>query len=135
MLFFYLLILSSCCPAPATGTAPPHSPTLPLLSQFRFLGLCWGKGYPEALTCILLLLLLRHLYLALQEGSPRWFHLRYLQCPCAGLGGPWSVVGVLSRPVEEDAPLLQLPCGACVPSHQASHTVLAPSHASGLSSV
>lgn len=100
----HLLISPSCCPTHHSSSLPtPPSP--PSSSQFLF----WG--FLGALTRVLLLLL-RHLHLALQEGRPRRLHLRGLRRPHTGLGGPQRVVGVLGRPVEEEAPLLQLPCGA-----------------------
>lgn len=104
-LFFpHLLISPSCCPTHHSSSLPtPPSP--PSSSHFMF----WG--FLGALTRVLLLLL-RHLHLALQEGRPRWLHLWGLRRPHTGLGGPQRVVGVLGRPVEEEAPLLQLPCGA-----------------------
>lgn len=123
-LFFFphLLISPSCCPTHHSSSLPT-SPGPPSSSQFMF----WG--YLGALTRVLLLLL-RHLHLALQEGHPRRLHLRGLRRPHAGLGAPQRVVGVLGRPVEEEAPLLQLPWGARALSphaHPAPH--FAPSSA------
>lgn len=120
--FPHLLISPSCCPTHHSSSLPT-SPGPPSSSQFMF----WG--YLGALTRVLLLLL-RHLHLALQEGHPRRLHLRGLRRPHAGLGAPQRVVGVLGRPVEEEAPLLQLPWGARALSphaHPAPH--FAPSSA------
>lgn len=82
--FSYLLISPSCCPMLATGTAPPSPPQpqagsgSPSFYQgFHFPGCSGGNNVASqaALTRILLLLL-RHLHLALQEGGSRWLHLR-----------------------------------------------------------
>lgn len=119
--FCYLLILPSRCPTLATGTTPP-SPPRPragsglVAPQLAFsLSTLGGDDMAAqpALTRVLLLLL-RHLHMALQESSSRRLHLRCrcLQCPPTGLGATQRGVGVLDRPIEQEAPLLQLPCGA-----------------------